>query len=246
MSCDQPLEGIHAALDGELPVADELETETHVRSCPACAAEYRRALTLRAALREGGLAATPPTELENRIRTSLRSVRPERRHPILRDTLALAAALLVGVALGRLVLPGGSLRSRGADDALVESHVRSLGAGPLTQVASSDQHTVKPWFAGKLDFSPKVTDLAADGFPLEGGRVDRVAGRPAAALVYRRGNHIVDLYVWLAEAPASRTATTAEVRGFHIVKWSEGDLAYAAISDLNEQELLVFANLVRR
>jgi anti-sigma factor RsiW len=122
----------------------------------------------------------------------------------------------------------------------------ALGAGPLTQVGSSDQHTVKPWFAGKLDFSPKVKDLAAVGFSLEGGRVDHVAGRAAAALVYRRGNHAVDLYVWLAEAPTSRTAATAEVRGFHIVRWSEGDLAYAAVSDLNEQELLAFANLVRR
>jgi anti-sigma factor RsiW len=112
-------------------------------------------------------------------------------------------------------------------------------------VASSDQHTVKPWFAGKVDFSPKVKDLSADGFPLAGGRVDRLGGRTAAALAYGRAKHVIDLFVWV-DRTASPGLSAARVRGINVVRWSEGDLAYAAVSDLNETELLAFADLVRR
>ncbi len=123
--------------------------------------------------------------------------------------------------------------------------MRALAAGKLTEVASSDQHTVKPWFAGRIDFSPKVKDLADEGFPLKGGRLDRVGGRPAAALAYGRARHVVDLFVWV-EPSAAAGITTASVRGINVVRWTEGGLAYAAVSDVNEAELLAFANLVRR
>jgi anti-sigma factor RsiW len=138
-----------------------------------------------------------------------------------------------------------AIRSRGLDERLVAAHLAALSKGPLTEVASSDQHTVKPWFAGKVDFSPKVKDLAAEGFPLAGGRVDRISGRPAAALVYGRAKHLVDLFVWIDSAPAAGIAT-ARARGINVVRWTEGDLAYAAVSDLNETELLAFSDLVRR
>ncbi len=246
MSCDMPLTRVHAALDGELDVREALDLESHLRTCPGCAAEYGRAAALRAALRDGGLRAPLPERLEKRVRGALHAAARPRRHAVVRVALALAAALLLGVALGRFLVPGGALSLRGPDEALVESHVRALAAGPLIQMASSDQHTVKPWFAGKLDFSPKVSDLAADGFPLEGGRVDRVAGRPAAALVYRRRKHVIDLFVSLAGASSPRTERGTEVRGFHIVRWTEGDLMYAAVSDLDAQELKAFADLVRR
>jgi anti-sigma factor RsiW len=134
---------------------------------------------------------------------------------------------------------------RGLDESLVEAHTRALAAGRLTEVVSSDQHTVKPWFAGRIDFSPKVKDLTADGFPLAGGRLDRVGSRPVAALTYGRAKHVVELFVWVERA-ASPGETTARVRGLNVVRWTEGDLAYAAVSDLNETELLAFADLVRR
>jgi anti-sigma factor RsiW len=247
VSCERSREALYAHLDGEVDVAEALDVENHLRSCPACAAEYGRAVALRAVLRDGGLRAIPPPALAERIRAALSVRRAEPRGRPLWKAMALAAALLLGVALGRFLIPAsGFFGTRNADDALVDSHLRALGAGPLTQVLSSDRHTVKPWFAGKLEFSPKVPDLAGEGFLLEGGRVDRRAGRPAAALVYKRGNHVIDLYVTLAGAPGSPAAATSGVRGFHIVRWTEGDLAYAAVSDLNEEQLLAFADLVRR
>ena len=138
-----------------------------------------------------------------------------------------------------------AIRARGLDETLVTAHVQALAAGRVVEVVSSDQHTVKPWFAGKIDFSPKVKDLAGDGFPLKGGRLDRVGGRPAAALAYGRARHAIDLFVWVVPA-AARGVSTVTVRGINVVRWTEGDLAYAAVSDLNESELLAFADLVRR
>ncbi len=245
MSCDRPLEQIHAALDGELPIADSIEMEGHVRTCPVCAAEYRRALALRSALRDRSFLASPPPGLEGRVRAALRRSWGEPRRPVLRDALALAAMLVLGVALGRFLLPGAGRWPAGSD-AFVEGHIRALAAGPLTQVASSDHHTVKPWFAGKLDFSPVVPELAADGFPLEGGRVDRVAGRPAAVLVYRRGNHLIGLFETVSAGGRPAGVSTSGTRGFHVARWRAGDLDFAAVSDMDEKELLAFADLARR
>ncbi len=246
MRCEMPLSRVHAALDGELDVADALDVERHLRSCPVCGVEYGRVLALRSAIREGSLAATAPPELEERVRRALAAAPAGARRFAPGRALALAAALLLGVVLGGLVFSGRGLRLRSADEELVGSHVKALGVGPLTEVVSSDQHTVKPWFAGKLDLSPKVRDLSAEGFPLVGGRVDRVNGRRAAALVYRRGNHVIDLYVSVADASDRRAPATSGFRGFNLVRWTEGDLAYAAVSDLNAGELSVFADLVRR
>ena len=246
MSCAAPRERVHAWLDGELSIEASLEAEAHVRDCAECAAAYRSAVALREALRGAGLVAAPPESLEARLRASLgREGRPARRGvPV---WAAVAAALVAGVALGTLLTPlRETLRSRSVDEAVVAAHVRALAEGPLVTVASSDQHTVKPWFAGKVDFSPKVKDLAADGFPLRGGRVDRLGGRPVAALAYGRAKHVIDLFVWVPPPGASTAASAVEIRGLHIVRWLDGDLGYAAVSDLNETELRAFADLVRR
>ena len=122
---------------------------------------------------------------------------------------------------------------------LVASHVRALQVGPLAEVMSTDRHTVKPWFQGKLDFAPPVMDLAADGFPLLGGRIDRLRGKLAATLAYTRQRHVIDVYVWPAAArPAPGQASS---RGFHVLQWSDGSMQYAAVSDIEPGELLVFA-----
>jgi len=245
VSCDVPRERLHAWLDGELSVDAALAAESHARTCAECAAEYRSAVALRQAIREASLAAAPPETLEARIRARLGREGQARPRGV-PAWAAVAAALVLGAALGTLLGPlREAIRTRGLDESLVDAHVRALAAGPLTQVVSSEQHTVKPWFAGKIDFSPKVKDLAADGFPLKGGRVDRVGRRAAAALAYGRAKHVIDLFVWVGPS-APTPAATARVRGINVVRWTEGDLSYAAVSDLNETELAAFAHLVRR
>lgn len=245
MTCELSRERVHAWLDGELSVESALEAERHVHDCAVCAAEYRSARALRAALRGAGLVAVPPESLEARLRAALarETASPRRGLPV---WAAVAAALTLGAALGTLFGPfrgAGSLSRR--DDALVAAHVRALATGPLVEVASSDRHAVKPWFAGRVDFSPKVKDLASDGFPLAGGRVDRVGGKPVAVLVYAHERHKLDLFVEVAAAPSPAVAVST-VRGLQIARWTEGDLAYAAVSDMEEREILAFVDLVRR
>jgi anti-sigma factor RsiW len=239
-------EQVHAWVDGELSVEAALEAERHARTCAECAADYRSAVALREAIRGAGLLIPPPGSLEERLRAGLEA--EDRRKPLrgVPGWAAMAAALVLGVGLGASLAPlGEAIRLHGLDERLVAAYLKTLSEGLRTQVASADQHTVKPWFAGKLDFSPKVKDLSAEGFPLVGGRVARVGRKPAASLAYVRGRHAVDLFVWVAPAAAPGIAT-ARVRGINVVRWAEGDLGYAAVSDLNETELLAFADLVRR
>jgi anti-sigma factor RsiW len=125
---------------------------------------------------------------------------------------------------------------------LVGSHVRALMVSHLTDVASSNQHTVKPWFQGKLNYSPPVRDLDQDGFPLVGGRLDYLAGKPVAALVYRRNGHMIDLFIWPdANAPGS---DVSERQGYNVMRWTKDGMTYSAVSDLNLNELRAFSELM--
>lgn len=152
-----------------------------------------------------------------------------------------AAGFALGVVLTVAIFPGLERIefTHALDRELVADHVRALREGPLTEVASSDRHTVKPWFQGRLDYAPPVFDLAADGFPLLGGRVERVRGTATAALAFVRNRHVIDLFVWPAGDRAELQVETH--RGFNVVRWSDGAMQYRAVSDLGRQELERFA-----
>ncbi len=136
---------------------------------------------------------------------------------------------------------GASGRAGHAGEQIVAGHIRALQPGHLEDVPSSDQHTVKPWFDGRIDFAPPVKDLAAQRFPLRGGRLDYAAGRPVAALVYQRDKHVIDLFVWPAAESAARPAESTERQGYNVVHWAQDGMVLWAVSDLEASQLREFA-----
>jgi anti-sigma factor RsiW len=250
MTCDDVERLAGAYVDGELDLERALALEAHVAGCAACAARLEQT---RALVRT--LQAAPyfraPAGLAERIRTtkapaaapqSIRTpdaVRPRHR----RSWLWLATA--ASFAVVSLAVAGMLYRRSAADDALtqavIEGHVRSLMASHLTDVESSDRHTVKPWFAGRIDFSPAVVDLASDGFPLVGGRLDYIDHHAAAALIYKRREHVINVFIWPAESGSASHTTRSDPRGYHVTSWTNAGMTVWAVSDLALDELDVFA-----
>jgi anti-sigma factor RsiW len=242
MNCTEIHPLIHAYVDSELDLMPSLEVDRHLKACAQCTAMKRSLESLRSNLRNSDLAYRAPEALRARIRESVTDTSDEapsrNSRPWGWQLLALGS---IGFAIVTLMLqPAVTDRDRLADEA-ISSHVRSLMAGHLMDVASSDQHTVKPWFSGKIDFAPDVKDFAAQGFPLIGGRLDYLNGRSVVALVYRRNQHTINVFVW----PISKSAgsTTEERRGYSIINRDLNGLHYCIISDLNGKDLGDFANL---
>jgi anti-sigma factor RsiW len=237
MSCENNQALLSAYVDGELDLVQSLEIETHLETCQDCARIVQNQRTLGTALRAGSFYYHPPRHLQQRVRTSLR--RPRRINwPI----LAVAASLLVaGIFFAFRPAPPSLVAQLIAQEVL-DSHLRSLLPGHLADVQSSDRHTVKPWFAGKLDFSPPVADFAAAGFPLTGGRIDSVNGRTVAVLVYQRGRHIINAYVWPSPGSPNSQINRASLQGYNILHWTHAGLQWWLASDLNSQELEDLAN----
>jgi anti-sigma factor RsiW len=244
--CAEAAPLLSAYFDRELDVATSVGIAAHLRECERCSAAVRRYEALRSSLGSASLVFTPPRSVERSVRKTVRReagprlflARPWRRWAAVPLAACLAAALSWSVA---------TRRAENADERvmadLVSGHVRSLMVDHLVDVATSDRHTVKPWFNGKLDFSPPVVDLAASGFALVGGRVDYIAGRPVAVLVYMRNQHVVNLFIAPArgDGPAAPDHFTAQ--GYHLVRWSRGGLAFWAVSDVNADEIERFARL---
>ncbi len=250
MNCQETQKLIHAYLDGELDLVKSLEIEEHLQGCVACSQVYKNQQALRTAMNAGSLYFRSPASLRQRIQSAVRKAdRSAARAPRVMPWrwLGVAASLVVVVFVTWSVTR--SLSAPSASDLLaqevVASHVRSLMPDHLADVASSDQHTVKPWFSGKLDFSPAVVDLANQGFPLIGGRLDYLDNRPVAALVYRYQQHVINLFSWPAVGASDTTATMDTRQGYHVAHWTKSNMTYWAISDLNENELQQFVQLVR-
>ncbi len=238
MNCQHARLLIHGYVDGELDLVGSLEIERHVRGCAECAQVYQAQLALRSAIGAGALYHQAPAGLRRRVQASLRGASGSGwpRLPRWRWiglAVALAVVALAAAWLARGLLPGRD--DRLADDVLA-SHVRALMADHLTDVASSDQHTVKPWFDGKLDFSPDVEDLASQGFPLVGGRLDYLDNRPVAALVYQRRRHFINLFIWPA-AVADAAPRDLTRQGYNMVSWSQDGMVYWAVSDVSPDDL---------
>jgi anti-sigma factor RsiW len=247
VSCSEFRAVLHPYLDGELDLVRQVEIEDHLRACGACAEIHQAQLALRSSLKSDELYFRAPAHLEPQVRRATRRATGRRPRLLTRDWIGIAAAaaavVVLAVFLGPL-LSRTPATQRVAQD-VVSAHIRSLMPGHLTDVLSSEQHTVKPWFAGKLDFSPPVADLGGEGFALVGGRLDYAAGRPVAALVYRRGAHVINLFVWPA-ASARDSAEAADSRqGYNLRNWTRGQTSFWAISDLNATELRRFADLVQ-
>ncbi len=251
MTCSEARPLLDPSVDGELDLRTALEVELHVAGCADCA----RALAACQAISVGVRAARPvvvlPAGLEARVRTAVRRearVAPAagKAHSPWRRTLLAAAASLfvVSGAFALWMLAGSQADDTVARDAIA-SHVRSLMADHLTDVPSSDQHTVKPWFEGKLDFAPPVVDLTDADYPLVGGRLDYVGDEPAAAIVYMRRRHPINLFVRRSTGNVDAPVLTRSTRGFAVVEWTSGGTAYCAVSDISADELTAFATLVR-
>jgi anti-sigma factor RsiW len=243
ITCREAAQWVSAYADRELDAVSSLQMESHLAECPRCRAALERVDAVRTAVGAAGLTYAPPAELASRVRAAVgREAAPTRR----RWRSAAVAGTAIAAALAWLVV--GNVIGRGAErrlgDELVAGHVRSLMVDHLVDVASTDQHTVRPWFNGKIDFAPPVADFAASGFALVGGRMDYLAGRPVAALVYRHQAHLVNLFIWPDRAGASGTKTST-ADGYSLVHWNDTDLAYWAVSDLNLHDLARFADLVR-
>jgi len=249
LNCQETQKLLDAYADGELDLVKSLEVERHFQDCQVCSRTYQNQRTLRTAINAGSLYFEAPANMQRRIRSTLvktEGVRLFARAPAWSWQGAAIALTVIAILSLSLVF---ILKSPSAEDLLaqeiISNHVRSLMADHLTDVPSSDQHTVKPWFEGKVDFSPQVTDLARQGFTLVGGRLDYVGNKTVAALVYQRRKHFINLYVWPTAASQNAAGKTWTRQGYNLVRWTKSDMTYWAISDITMTELEEFAQVIQ-
>jgi anti-sigma factor RsiW len=244
MRCESTLRLLDAYVDAELDRTEAAALEAHLAGCAACREDELRLRALRDAVRSKVEYHRAPAGLREAIAAQIghrAAPRVERRARPQWLGYALAAgvaAVLASSITLQLAVPS-AYELAVAD--VVSSHARSLMAEQTVQVASSDQHTVKPWFNGRLDFTPPVKDTGAEGFPLVGGRIDYVRGQPVADLVYKRRQHYIDVYVWPSERGGVPALRETARRGFTVLSWSDGAFTHYAVSDLDPRELREFA-----
>lgn len=255
--CDDKLLLLNALADGELDAGHALELEAHMKTCPGCSSAWADLAEVKAALKAPGLVDRAPDALRSRVFAALDAedaqvaaaaaaaagsssptpLPPPRRRRFAVETwvaggsiTALAASLALFTTLGPV---GGDLPME-----LVDGHVRSLQVQHLVDVQTSDRHTVKPWFDGKIDFAPPVVDLADAGYPLVGGRLDYIDQKTAAALVFHRRAHVINLFIWPGQA--SPDPQLVRRKGYALIRWGRGGLVYWAVSDVDAGDLQNF------
>ena len=251
MSCERTASGLHAYFDGELDAAGAVEFERHLESCPDCAGALEAQTALRSSLKASNLRERAPETLRRKVEAELMRPAPRAATPSSSTTmwraLALAASFLLVVAIGWRPLDGliGARHDAESISSIVDAHLRSLQPGHLIDVVSTDQHTVKPWFDGKIDFAPPVRDLAADGFPLEGGRLDAISGRAVAVVVYARRKHVINLFVWPTTKTDAAPASGSSL-GYNWLAWRNGGMESIAVSDVSATDLEALRQLLTK
>jgi anti-sigma factor RsiW len=251
-SCDKALL-VQADFDGELDAGQAASLAVHRSECQTCKAIYEQLHDTHQMLRTGlsyhraspALRRVVSERIAELASATPGTVAPRgmRWQPWRRMTASFGLGAAIAVSLVLLLQQPGE---GGLSDQIVASHVRALQPGHLADVASTDRHTVKPWFDGKIDFAPPVKDLAAQGFPLLGGRLDYLAGRPVAALVYGRAKHSINLFVWPETGAADAAPNISERNGYNMIHWRRDGMTLWAVSDLETRELSGFRRSVER
>ncbi|HLW35369.1 MAG TPA: anti-sigma factor [Chthoniobacterales bacterium] len=246
MNHDEIRELLQAHVDGELDVVNSREVEKHLRTCEECRQIEEQIKQLQNAIVSDRPAFRAPAHLRRNIRAGLRREAAEEKEFSFWPIFAASAAFAV-LILGFVYFQTNRTSHEGAIvDEVIANHVRSLLATHLVDIASSDQHTVKPWFDGKIDFAPDVHDFAMSGFPLVGGRLDYLDGKTVVALVYQRNKHPINVFI----VPSTESGETSPVstmrRGYNVLSWKNREMRYWAVSDLNETELRQLAGLLAR
>jgi mycothiol system anti-sigma-R factor len=268
VSCELTRSVLHGYLDGELDAARAAEFERHLLSCPQCVAELEAQETMRSTLQSAGLRERAPEKLRRNLQAAIggaaatgtsisgtsiggtepaRTVTPIRPRSSIRPTwwLTLAAAAVFAIVLGTRFLPNLTRGRAGGEmtAAIVDAHLRSLQPGHLEDVISTDQHTVKPWFDGRIDFAPPVHDFVSDGFPLQGGRLDVVRGKTVAVLVYGRRKHIINVFIW-PTSERDESPQQGSQLGYNWIDWRKGGMELVAISDVSTPDLTELQKLI--
>ncbi|HXJ06520.1 MAG TPA: anti-sigma factor [Candidatus Acidoferrum sp.] len=247
MSCDFPGTLLHAYFDGELDPVRAAEFERHLEDCRECTATLGAIESLRSSLQRAQLYETAPATLRRKIRSELKGPAAGVSGSAVAAWrwLAVAAAILIVTGIAWFSLP--RFRTAGPESVtaaeVIDAHIRSLQPGHLTDVTSTDQHTVKPWFDGKLDFVPPVRDFVDEGFPLLGGRLDVLGERNVAALVYGRRKHFVNVFVWPTKDPDTPIHPPGSRQGYQWVHWRHQGMEFCAVSDTSAQDLHDLAEL---
>ena len=239
MNCDNVREMLDSYQDGELDLTNHLEIERHLEVCETCAVAYKNLRALKSSFDES-FYFQAPASLRKSIISELHETESETRSSRFWQWrwLALAASAAAAVILVFALIRVGPTNNQTIAAEMVSNHVRSMMVNHLMDVPSTDQHTVKPWFEGKLDFSPPVVDLTSQGFTLIGGRLDYASGRPIAAIVYQRRQHYINLFVYPSTGKVN--AETETLNGFNVIHWEKSGIEFCAVSDLNVNELKEF------
>jgi anti-sigma factor (TIGR02949 family) len=249
MDCTNAQTLLDGYLDGELDPVRNLEIEDHLHGCAHCSQSYGDRQVIRSALKTDSFYFKAPADLQKRIQRSVRQAAkaeaPTRwlSWSWLRVAAPMAAAALVVLML--VPIFGGPSSDELLTQDVVASHIRSLMVNHLADVRSTDEHTVKPWFNGKLDFSPPVDDLAKQGFPLIGGRLDYLNNRPVAALVYQRDKHIINVFVWPSDKTAQTSGSIKAQQGYNVIRWTRSGMNFWVVSDLERNQLAKFTDLLK-